>query len=73
MPQPGEVYHYPDYVFPDAEQTDKYVVLLGQLPGGDWILGRTTSRSHGRPRNPRCNHSDPYPSFFSTLPADYFE
>ena len=64
MPAAGEVYHYPAYVFPDGEAADKYVVLLGQIPGGDWILGRTTSQSHGRPTNPRCNQSGFYPSFY---------
>jgi hypothetical protein len=64
MPQAGEVYSYPDYVFPDGDEALKYVILLGQIPGGDWILGRTTSRQHGRPTNPQCNHSDHYPSFY---------
>jgi len=29
MPQPGEVYSYPAYEFPDGESRDKYVVLMG--------------------------------------------
>lgn len=64
MPQAGEVYHYPAYVFPDGEEANKFVVVLGQVPGGDWILGRTTSRPHGRPTDPRCNQSENYPSFY---------
>lgn len=64
MPRAGEVYHYPAYVFPDGEQDDKYVVLLGQIPGDDWILARTTSRQHGRSTNPRCNQTGSYPSFY---------
>jgi hypothetical protein len=64
MPQAGEVYHYPAYVFPDGEQDDKFVILLGQIPGNDWILGRTTSRQHGRPVTPPCNQSNAYPSFY---------
>jgi hypothetical protein len=64
MPAAGEVYHYPDYVFPDGEQAHKYVVLLGQIPGGDWILCRSTSKQHGRPTDPRCNQSGIYPSYY---------
>lgn len=64
MPVAGEVYHYPAYVFPDGEQEDKFVILLGQVPGGDWILGRTTSRQHGRPTVPPCNQATSYPSFY---------
>ena len=64
MPQAGEVYHYPAYRFPDGDQDDKFVVLLGQIPGGDWILGRTTSRQHGRPTVPPCNQASGYPSFY---------
>ena len=64
MPLAGEVYHYPAYVFPDGEQANKFVVLLGQISGGDWILGRTTSRQRGRPMNPPCNQSEHFPSFY---------
>jgi hypothetical protein len=64
MPQPGELYYYPNYVFPDGNIRDKYVLLMGETRGGDWILARTTSKAHGRPQNPRCNHDNPYPSFY---------
>lgn len=72
MPTAGEVYHYPAYVFPDGEQDDKFVVLLGQIPGGDWILGRTTSRQHGRPTVPPCNQTSNYPSFYLGQLASIF-
>lgn len=64
MARAGEVYYYPDYEFPDGEQDHKYVVLLGQIPGGDWILCRSTSQRLGRPQNPPCNQSPHYPSFY---------
>lgn len=64
MPQPGELFYYPNYVFPDGSQRNKYVLLMGQTPGGDWILARTTSRAYGRPQEPRCHHGNPYPSFY---------
>lgn len=64
MPRPGELFLYPRYVFPDGEQRDKYVLLMGQTRSGDWILARTTSRAHGRWQEPRCHHGNPYPSFY---------
>lgn len=64
MPQPGELFRYPDYIFPDGGQKDKYVLLMGKTRGDDWILCRTTSQQHGRPQEPRCHHGNPYPSFF---------
>jgi hypothetical protein len=64
MPQAGELFHYPSYVFPDGSQRDKYVLLMGQTRGSDWILARTTSRAYGRPQEPRCHHGNPYPSFY---------
>ena len=64
MPIAGTLFRYPNYVFPDGAQRDKYILLMGQIPGGDWIVARTTSRAHGRPQEPRCHHGNPYPSFF---------
>lgn len=64
MPQAGELFYYPNYSFPGGEKGDKYVLLMGQTRGDDWILARTTSRAHGRPQNPRCCHDNPYPSFY---------
>ena len=69
MPRAGEVYHFPDFVFPDGEQAHKFVVLLGQILGGDWILGRTTSRQRGRPTNPRCNQAHDASYFIGALPG----
>lgn len=64
MPQAGEIYSYPEYEFPDGDNRNKYVVVMGQIPGGDWILGRTTSRQYGRPKHPACNQSEHYPSYY---------
>jgi hypothetical protein len=64
MPQPGELYHYPNYVFPDGGQRDKFVLLMGKTRADDWILARTTTQPHGRSHNPPCYHGDPYPGFY---------
>jgi len=72
MPAAGEVYYYPDYVFPDGEQAHKYVVLFGQIPSGDWILCRSTSKQQGRPTNPRCNQTGSYASFYLGTIAGIF-
>lgn len=63
-PQPGDVYHFPDYVFPDGETRDKLVVLLALTRADDWVLARTTSRQHGRPADPPCYHGYPYSGFY---------
>jgi len=72
MPQGGEVYHYPGYVFPDNATKDKYVVLMGQTISGDWIVARTTSRGNGRSINPACSYGPPYSSFFLGKIQDIF-
>lgn len=64
MPQPGELYHFPDYVFPDGGQRNKFVLLMGKTRADDWILARTTKQPHGRSHNPPCYLGDPYPGFY---------
>lgn len=64
MPQPGELYHFPDYVFPDGGQRNKFVLLMGKTPANDWILARTTKQPQGRSHNPPCYLGDPYPGFY---------
>ncbi len=43
MPQVGELYHHPRYVFPDGSQKNKYVLLMGKTRADDWILAVTTT------------------------------
>lgn len=64
MPQAGELYHFPDYVFPDGGQRDKFILLMGRTPSDDWILARTTTKPQGRSHNPPCYLGDPYPGFY---------
>ncbi|OAD23240.1 hypothetical protein THIOM_000935, partial [Candidatus Thiomargarita nelsonii] len=64
MPQHGEIYYHPDYIFPDGDQRNKYVVIVGVTRSGDFILARTTSRVNLRVTNPRCSHAFPYPGFY---------
>jgi len=64
MPQTGEIYYHPDYIFPDGGQKNKYIVIMGVTRGGDFILARTTSKKNLRLTNPRCSHAFPYPSFY---------
>lgn len=64
MPQAGELYHFPNYVFPDGDQRDKFVLLMGRTPSDDWVLARTTTKAHGRSHNPPCYLGDPYPGFY---------
>ena len=64
MPQPGELYHFPDYVFPDGGQRNKFVLLMGKTRADDWILARTTTQPHGRSHNPPCYLGEPYPGFY---------
>ena len=64
MPQPGGLYHYPGYVFPDGGQRNKYVLLMGKTRADDWILARTTTQPHGRSHNPPCYLGEPYPGFY---------
>lgn len=45
----------------------KYLLILAGTPGGDVIYRLLTSRAHGRPKNPRCFHGDPYPGFYLGL------
>lgn len=64
MPQPGELYYFPRYVFPDGGQRNKFILLVGKTPADDWILARTTKQPQGRSHNPPCYLGDPYPGFY---------
>jgi hypothetical protein len=64
MHEAGEIYYHPGYVFPDGEQRDKYVLIMGITRSKDFILARTTSRKNLRVTNPRCSHAFPYPGFY---------
>ncbi|KHD06776.1 hypothetical protein PN36_20925 [Candidatus Thiomargarita nelsonii] len=64
MPQAGEIYYHPDYIFPDGDQKNKYVLIMGVRKSGDFILARTTSRENLRVTHPRCSHTFPYPGFY---------
>lgn len=72
QPQPGDVYHFPDYVFPDGSSRDKFIVLLAVTRASDWIVVRTTSRQNGRPTHPPCYHGYPYPGYFVELADGLF-
>ena len=72
MPQIGEVYSYPDYVYPDGDQSDKRVIVTGILASDDYVVARSTSQPYGRIRDPRCNHDRHYPSYYLGIIDDVF-
>ena len=62
----GEIYRH-DAFYRDAESGQllpKYLVLLARTAAKDLVARLLTSRTHGRPENPRCFHGVPYPSFY---------
>ena len=66
MPAVGEIWRharfYPD---PDTgELLPKFLLVLAVRGDGDIVYRLLTSRAHGRPTIPPCNHNPPYPSFF---------
>jgi hypothetical protein len=62
---PGEIFrHVRYYRSPAGEWKSKFLLILAGTPGGDVIYRLLTSRVHGRPKNPRCFHGDPYPGFY---------
>ncbi len=64
--QSGHVYRHEAF-YRSAETGNlepKYLVLLATLPSGDLVARLLTSRPHGRPETPPCNHGHPYPSFY---------
>lgn len=68
---PGEVYRHDSFYFDEltGEPRRKFFVVLALLPGGDVVARLLTSRSHGRPENPRCFHGHPFPSYFLGVPG----
>jgi hypothetical protein len=68
---PGEIYRHDSFYFDEltGEQRRKFFVVLALLPGGDVVARLLTSRSHGRPENPRCFHGHPFPSYFLGVPG----
>ncbi len=69
---PGEIYRHEAFYSDEAtgELRRKYFVVLAALTGGDFVIRLLTSRSHGRPEDPRCFHGHPYPSFFLGVPGE---
>lgn len=66
MPVVGEIWRharfYPD---PDTgELLPKFLLVLAVRGDEDVVYRLLTSRAHGRPMIPPCNHNPPYPSFF---------
>jgi hypothetical protein len=64
--RPGCIYHHRCF-YVDRETGEfrgKYMLVLAETPGGDWVARLLTSRQHGRPEKPPCYHGDPYPGFF---------
>lgn len=62
----GEIYKHEAF-YRDAEsgqRLPKYLVILGRTPAKDIVARLLTSRTHGRPENPRCFHGVPYPSYY---------
>lgn len=62
----GEIYKHEAF-YRDAETGQplpKYLVVLARTPAKDIVARLLTSRSHGRPENPRCFHGAPYPGFY---------
>jgi hypothetical protein len=58
-------YHRRFYVERETgEFRGKYLLVLAETRGGDWVARLLTSRQHGRPEKPPCYHGDPYPGFF---------
>lgn len=70
MPEPGKLYYFRDYVFPDGEQQHKYVLLMGKTKSDDWILARTTTKQNARPKDPACYLGYPYPGFYLDRAGD---
>lgn len=68
----GEIYKHEAF-YRDAEsgqRLPKYLVILGRTAAKDIVARLLTSRTHGRPENPRCFHGVPYPSFYLGVLGD---
>ena len=52
-------YHRRVYVDRETgEFRDKFMLVLAETPGGDWVARLLTSRQYGRPESPPCYHGD---------------
>ncbi len=67
---PGNIYlHDAFYLDESGKLAPKYLVVLS-VPGNDDLVARLlTSRSHGRPQEPRCFHGLPYGGYFLGIPG----
>ena len=66
MPAVGEIWRHAHF-YPDpdtGELLPKFLLVLAVRGDGDVVYRLLTSRAHGRPTIPPCNHNPPYPSFF---------
>lgn len=66
MPVVGEIWrHASFYTDQDTgESLPKFLLVLAMHGNGDVVYRLLTSRPHGRPTAPPCNHNAPYPSHF---------
>jgi hypothetical protein len=70
-PEAGQVYRLDGfYIAADGKALPKYLLVLGRDDGGDIVARLLTSQRHGRPKDPRCHHGDPYPSFYLGVLGD---
>jgi len=70
-PEAGHVFiDYSFYLAKDGTPQPKYLLILGRDDSGDLVARLLTSQRHGRPKNPRCNHGDPYPSYYLGVLGD---
>ena len=68
----GEVYHSPEFTFPDGETGNKLLVILGQTKSDDFIVLRTTSQSRLRSWTPGCQNGDIEPGFHIPINTSIF-
>jgi hypothetical protein len=63
---PGEIWKLDRFYLDTSsgELLPKYVLVLAVGRAGDLVGRLLTSRSHGRPEQPRCFHGDPYPGYY---------
>lgn len=62
--QIGEVFHDPNFRFPDGESGNKLLIVLAVSRCGDFIVARTTSKPRAHSWTYGCHNDSVEPNFF---------